>query len=125
VNFLLICAIFAQDYRNYLAEAHIRHLLGEAPLRLGSYILANPQASLFPAILLAGIVLEVVKSRFAFLINLGLPVLTLILIAIGFAKAGMGHHGEGLIILYLIVLPLLLVCAIYAFVYRRDLTLRR
>ena len=125
LNSLLICAVFAQDYRNYLIEAHYHQLLGKPPMGLGSYILANSRASLFPVILFAGIVLEVCKSRWAFLINLGLPILTLILIAMGFAKAGMGNQGEGLIVLYLIVIPLLLVCAIYGFLYRRDLAFRR
>ena len=125
LNSVLVCRLLALAYRNFLDESHIRGLLGKPPVGLGSYMLEHVRVLLFPLVLLAGIALEVSKSKFAWLINIGPPLLALILLLIGIARTWQAQPGEGEIGLFLFVLPLSIVCLVYAALYRRDTTLAR
>ncbi len=128
MNALVIVAILLLSYRNFTTEAATARLLGQGKQTMSVYISSHgaqmASAMIVMAILICGIVLEILRSRFAIIINVGAPLCLLVMILVQSVMSWHRNPQEAEITLILVALPLALFVAFYWLIYRRDVNFR-
>ena len=119
INLLAIAVLTEVSLRSYLLEVRMSQLLGNKPpypWHDNSFV--GP--AIWIAVLVCGTVLELLKSRLAVFVNLGVPCCLLVIVLAGCIRGWRDNPQEVQISLILVALPLLVLSTSYAIFYRRK-----